>query len=68
MFLTEEELIRLTGKERARSQQKALNKMGIPFRVRADGKTLVLRDAAQAYFDAPAKPIAKVFRLNLSNA
>lgn len=68
MFLDEIEVVRLTGKERARSQQKALNKMGVTFRVRADGKTLVLRDAAQAYFDSPAKPAAKVFRLNLSNA
>lgn len=68
MLLDESEVVRLTGKKRARSQQKALNKMGIPFRVRADGKTLVLCDAAQAYFDAPTKPTAKVFRLNLSNA
>ncbi|WP_079219369.1 DUF4224 domain-containing protein [Herbaspirillum robiniae] len=69
MFLTDQELIALTGKERPRAQQKALNQMGIPYRVRADGHTLVLDEAVQRHFSiAEPKPKAKVFRLNTSNA
>jgi hypothetical protein len=69
MFLNEEELFELTGKQRARSQQKALNQMGITFRVRADGKTLVLKETIQQHFSAkPPSAPKKEFRLNLDSA
>lgn len=69
MFLTKQELLRLTGKVRASSQQKALNKMGVPYRVRADGQTLVLSESVLQHFAAAeSRPKSKGFKLNLSNA
>ena len=69
MFLNDEELFELTGKQRASSQQKALNQMGITFRVRADGKTLVLKETIHQHFSAnlPSTP-KKEFWLNLEKA
>ncbi|MCI1005191.1 DUF4224 domain-containing protein [Herbaspirillum sp. C7C8] len=69
MFLTEEELLELTGKQRPRSQQKALNQMGIPFRVRADGKTLVHRETILQLFSVKqtSRP-TREFTMNLEKA
>ncbi|MGH8200719.1 MAG: DUF4224 domain-containing protein [Steroidobacteraceae bacterium] len=45
LWLTEDELVELTGYKRQERQRKALSDMGIPFRSRAaDGYPLVLRD------------------------
>lgn len=69
MFLDDTELMKLTGKARPKAQQRALNKMGVPFRVRADGHTLVLQSAVDAHFNSTPEPArAKVFRLNIANA
>lgn len=43
MFLTPEELVKLTGRHRRDSQVRALNFMGIEHRIRPDGKVVVLR-------------------------
>ncbi|QDD65529.1 DUF4224 domain-containing protein [Herbaspirillum seropedicae] len=69
MFLNDEELLELTGKQRARSQQKALNRMGITFRVRADGKTLVLKETIHQVFAVKQSTQPKrEFTMNLENA
>lgn len=44
-FLTDEEVIHLTGKTRWLSQTRALALMGIPFQRRPDGKPIVARSA-----------------------
>jgi hypothetical protein len=46
MFLTDEEVRRLTGKKRFRAQVKALTSMGVAFQVRPDGKPIVREDYA----------------------
>ena len=43
MVLSPEELAELTGKRRAAAQIAELKAMGIPFRIRRDGKPTVLR-------------------------
>lgn len=65
----DEELLELTGKQGARAQQKALNQMGITFRVRADGKTLVLKETIHQLFSVKhaGRPIRE-FKMNLENA
>jgi hypothetical protein len=69
MFLNEDELLELTGKQRASSQQKALRQMGITFRTRADGKTLVLKETVLQLFDVKAASRApRKFTMNLENA
>lgn len=69
MFLNDEELLELTGKQRSRSQQKALNQMGITFRVRADGKTLVLKETInQVFATKPSTQPEREFKMNLENA
>ena len=52
MFLTDEELIFLTGKKRRPSQAEALNSMGIEHRVRADGHIIVLREHVESLLGA----------------
>lgn len=42
MFLTEQEIIDLTGRKRHNAQRSALNAMGITSKVRADGSLVVL--------------------------
>lgn len=42
LFLTPEEIQELTGKEKRNAQIRALNKMGIIHKVRADGSPVVL--------------------------
>ncbi|OWY35314.1 DUF4224 domain-containing protein [Herbaspirillum aquaticum] len=69
MFLNDEELFELTGKQRASSQQKALNQMGITFRVRADGKTLVLKETIhQLFSEKPPSTPKREFKMNLEKA
>lgn len=43
MFLTEEELTGLTGKQRSSARIRALNSMGIQHKIRPDGSIAVLR-------------------------
>lgn len=43
MFLTDDEIKGLTGKVHRQAQVKALNFMGIPHRVRPDGKPMVIK-------------------------
>lgn len=68
MFLTEEEIEQLTGKKRPRSQQKALNQMGVPFKVRADGHTLVLSTVVQQLMGAPSKKKEREYAMDFSHA
>jgi hypothetical protein len=42
-FLTEQEVVELTGKQRHRAQVRALARMGIQCRVRPDGRPIVSR-------------------------
>lgn len=44
LFLTDEELVELTGRKKKKLQREALGRMGVPFRSRdSDGFPLVLR-------------------------
>lgn len=43
MFLTDEELKQLTGRQRAHAQRTVLNALGIQHKVRPDGSLVVLR-------------------------
>lgn len=59
MILDAEELHRLTGRRRRKGQREALDYMGIPYRVRPDGRLVVIaadlehRERAQAAVPAP---------------
>lgn len=55
MFLTPEELVELTHRQRPAAQIRALRAMGIEHRVRPDGKPVVLRAHVEALLGA-AKP------------
>ncbi|MFJ9533333.1 DUF4224 domain-containing protein [Herbaspirillum sp. NPDC101396] len=68
MFLNDEELLQLTGKMRSRAQQKALNQMGIPFKVRADGRTLVLITVVEQLFGATSKKKEREITMDFSKA
>lgn len=48
MLLTVREIAELTGRERRSAQCRALDAMGVPYRVRPDGSPAVLRTAAEA--------------------
>lgn len=53
LFLSDEELVELTGRHKRKLQREALAKMSIPFRSReADGFPLVLR----SFFESLTKP------------
>jgi hypothetical protein len=68
MFLNDEDLLQLTGKQRSRAQQTALNQMGIPFKVRADGRTLVLISVVEQLFGAATKKKEREFTMDFSKA
>jgi len=68
MFLTGDEIEQLTGKKRPGAQQKALNQMGVPFKTRADGHTLVLSSVVNQLLGASSKQKERGFTLNLSHA
>lgn len=42
MFLTPEQLQKLTGRQKTPSQEKMLKSMGVDYRLRGDGKLVVL--------------------------
>ena len=50
MFLTADELERLTGRKRSDAQDRALNSMGIQHHRDADGKMLVARELVEHLF------------------
>lgn len=53
MFLTPTEVESLTGRQRHRSQEKALQQMGIDHLVRPDGSVAILRATLEARFGCP---------------
>ena len=55
LCLTREELAELTGRIRPSVQRRALDRMGLESRTRADGTLAVLRSALEP---APARPAA----------
>lgn len=48
MFLSHNEVVVLTGRRRFRAQVRALNMMGISYRIRPDGRPLVLRSSLES--------------------
>lgn len=48
MFLSEEEICELTGRQRASAQARSLQSMGIECRRRPDGSVVVLRAVVEA--------------------
>lgn len=62
MFLTDEELVKLTGRSRPSAQRRILKYLDIPFRVRPDGKPVVM----EADLHATAKERPRAPRLCLS--
>lgn len=54
IFLTQEELIELTGRRRRDSQLRALRFMGLEHKVRPDGSLAVLRSHVEKEFDGGA--------------
>lgn len=63
MFLTEEELLELTGRQRRDAQVKMLRHMGIDHRVRADGTVVVLKTHIDKVFGGIAEQTVKVKRV-----
>lgn len=63
MFLTDKELVELTGKVRTKAQIKVLDFMGIPYKTRPDGSIVVLRQ-----YLAPQEKESPSPRLRLSFA
>ena len=47
MFLTPAEIEELTGRERCNAQRRALEYMGVPYRLRPDKSVVVLRSALE---------------------
>ena len=54
MFLNPDEIAQLTGKRRPKAQARALESMGIPCRIRPDGRPMVMRTHVEA-IDAPSR-------------
>ena len=52
MFLDPDELKQRTNRERSGAQRKALDFMGMPYKVRADGSIVVLRSAIEEVMGA----------------
>jgi hypothetical protein len=50
MFLTQADLVQLTGRKRKSDQRRWLIKRGYPFELTADGRPVVLRAAVEARF------------------
>jgi hypothetical protein len=61
LFLTDEQLVELTGKRRPSAQAAELNRQGIQHKVRADGSVLVLRELVDQQFGLrpPRKEVRK---------
>ncbi|WP_371316228.1 DUF4224 domain-containing protein [Ralstonia pickettii] len=56
MFLTTDELERLTGRKRSDAQDRALNSMGIDHIKRADGRILVAREHVEHLLGVKQSP------------
>ncbi len=68
MFLTTEDLIRLTGKRQKSAQIDQLRKMGLPFFVNASGHPVVAESAVQGKKpDKPTKTWEPSWGGNLAN-
>jgi hypothetical protein len=59
MFLSPDELIELTGRRRRDAQVTQLNKMGIVYKVRADGTVVVLTAHVSKEFDGDLASVKK---------
>ena len=59
MFLSPDEIIELTGRHRRDAQVKQLNKMGIVYKVRADGSVVVLTAHVSKEFDGDVASVKK---------
>ena len=55
MFLSQEEIVELTGKKRRPAQVSALNMMGIEHKVNADGRVIVLTSHIENVFGGNMK-------------
>lgn len=55
MFLSDSEVQNLTGKQRYHAQRKALALMGVQFRVRPDGRPMVVRSHVDGTIGASAR-------------
>jgi hypothetical protein len=64
MFLTEDELVTLTGRKTARTQSVVLSQMGINFKLNAIGKVIVLRSHAEQVISGERNRSAKIFEPN----
>jgi Domain of unknown function (DUF4224) len=58
MFLTQEQIAELTGRTMPSAQRRWLQRQGVPFRTRADGRAVVLVSdlQSQAAAPVPARP------------
>lgn len=56
-WLSEAELVKMTGKTKPSAQARALDAMGVPYRRRLDGKLIVGRAALERTLTMPAKPL-----------
>ncbi|TDY23944.1 uncharacterized protein DUF4224 [Paraburkholderia sp. BL6665CI2N2] len=56
MFLTRDELVDLTGKQRGRSQAEVLRAIGVEHKIRPDGRVLVLRRHVEELFGVKSAP------------
>ena len=52
LFLTQDEMVELTGFQRSSAQARALRTMGVEHKIRADGRVLVLRKHIEELFGA----------------
>lgn len=68
MFLSDEELITLTGRRMKSRQIDALRKMGVAFRVNATGHAVVTRAAIEGRKEEPAPRPKWTPRVITSNA
>lgn len=63
-FLTQEELELVTGRRQFASQRRHLRRMGMPFRVDADGRPVVTRASFERY-DHNEQPSLPAGRVNM---
>jgi hypothetical protein len=59
VLLTEAQIRELTDRRHHDAQQRALDRMGIPYRVRPDGSLVVLRAVVELLIGMPAANIAE---------
>lgn len=64
MFLSEDELVVLTGRKTARTQSVVLGQMGINFKLNAIGKVIVLKTHAEQVISGEKNRSARIFEPN----